>query len=94
MKLTPGGDALVDHLCEVIVLQGGGHSFLVCQLLVYRQLGGVGAGRYFHGDLKARWQRAEQLHPDGEANQSGHRAMGNRRGEADVHGILAIVYPD
>jgi len=78
----------------VLVLQCGCHSFLIRQLLIDRLFGGVSSGCNLHGDLEAGWQRTEQLHPDGQANQSGHRAMRNRWGEADVHGILGIANAD
>ena len=47
-----GGEALVDHLEEVGVLEGGGHPLLVRELLVDGGLRLVGAGGDDDVDLK------------------------------------------
>ena len=84
MLVLSGGDieTLVDDLQQVPVLQGGGDPLLVGQLLVDGGLAGVRARADRDRHLEPVRQRAQQLHPDHEADQSCHAAV--RDGEINV----------
>lgn len=88
-------NALVDDTQQVLVLQRRTHSLLVCQLLPHRRLTGVRARLNLHFNLEARWQRSQQLDPNGQSNEGGHGAVRNGGREANVdrgHGGVVVVH--
>ena len=86
MLVLSGGDieTLVDDLQQVPVLQSGGDPLLVGQLLVDGGLAGVRARADRDRHLEPVRQRAQQLHPDREADQSGHAAVGDGGGKLNL----------
>ena len=93
MLVLSGGDieTLVDDLQQVPVLQGGGDPLLVGQLLVDGGLAGVRARADRDRHLEPVRQRAQQLHPDREADQSGHAAVRDGGGEHNLDVVLVNV---
>ena len=72
-------------------LQRGGDALLVVELLVDRSLRRVRPRRHLDVHLEPRRQRAQQLDADAQPDQRRHRAVRDRRREADVHAAARVV---
>lgn len=76
------------------ILQGGGNSLLVGQLLVDGMLGRMRSGCYLDGDFESRGQRSQELHANRQSDQGGHAAVRNRWSETDVDVVGFVVDGD
>eukprot|EP00966_Prymnesium_polylepis_P285300 6590210-Prymnesium_polylepis.1 len=94
LALHHTGEALVDDVQQVVVLERGGDALLVVELLVDGGLGRVRPRRHVDVDLEAAGQRAQQLHADAQAYQRRHAAVRDGRREVDVDAAAPVVDGD